>query len=219
MSTKRHLRRPLPIDLLPCRSQATVQTVSRMNYSRVNIEEANKHLKQLHQRVVELENQVQMQSIHADELQKSNLELQQRLKESDAEKNARISELTEKLQQSERQVQQLLEAAEERDTAVLKLEKKARLFYEVVEHKSALARILQVMEELSVVQEGDPDGTVHESSISLRNGSVPHLQRESGDFEELSSPSCSSTKLAEESDSGANSPLPTATLTNDASHT
>ena len=173
-----------------------------MNYSRVNIEEANKHLKQLHQRVVELENQVQMQSIHADELEKSNLELERRLKESDAEKNARISELTEKLQQSERQVEQLLEAAQERDAAVVKLEKKARLFYEVVEHKSSLARILQVMEELSEIQEVESGSTVHEKLLPLRNGSEPHPQRESGDFEELSSASNSrsSSKMAEESE-------------------
>ena len=136
-----------------------------MSYSRVNIEEANKHLKQLHQRIMELENQVQMQSIHADELKKTNLDLQQRLKETDSEKNARVSELTEKLRESEGHVQQLLVAAEERDAAVMKLEKKARLFYEVVEHKSSLARILEVMEELSVLQE-DSDSTELENSLT-----------------------------------------------------
>ena len=175
-----------------------------MSHSRVNIEEANKHLKQLHQRVTELENQVHMQSIHIDELQQTNIELQQRLKETDSEKNSRISDLTEKLQESESHVQQLLEAAEERDAAVLKLEKKARLFYEVVEHKSSLARILQVMEELSVLQE-DFDDTVHDNS--LNNGSVVP-PREAGDLEELSSASGSSSKLAEENNGGS-SPVPT----------
>ena len=175
-------------------------------------------MKQLHQRVIELENQVQMQTIHADELRRANLELQQRLKESDSEKNVRISELTERLKQSERHVQQLLEAAEERDAAVLKLEKKARLFYEVVEHKSSLKRILQVMEELSVLQED----SVHENS--LRNGDsvseVPQKpQRESGDFEELSSVSGSSTKLVEGSDGDGTSPVPTTSLVTEVNHT
>ena len=52
-----------------------------MSLSRVNIKEANDHLKQVHQRVYELENQVHMQAMHAEELQKSNLELQHRLQE------------------------------------------------------------------------------------------------------------------------------------------
>ena len=174
-----------------------------MSYSRVNIEEANKHLKQLHQRVLELENQVQTQSTQAEELRKANLELQQRLEETTSEKDACISELTEKLDQSESHVQQLLEAAQERDAAVLKLEKKARLFYEVVEHKSSLARILQVMEELSVLQEDESsDDVIHEDS--LRNGLEVEvsLQREEGDLEELSSASGSSPKLVEEGGGG-----------------
>ena len=181
---------------------------------------------------MELENQVQMQSIHADELKKTNLDLQQRLKETDSEKNARVSELTEKLRESEGHVQQLLVAAEERDAAVMKLEKKARLFYEVVEHKSSLARILEVMEELSVLQE-DSDSTELENSLtnvvqlsevkvhdnflindvkvhenSSMNGTREVAQpRESGEFEELSSVSGSSPKLVGESD-GDVSPLP-----------
>ena len=174
-----------------------------MSYSRVNIEEANKHLKQLHQRVLELENQVQTQSTQAEELRKANLELQQRLEETTSEKDARISQLTEKLNQSESHVQQLLEAAQERDAAVLKLEKKARLFYEVVEHKSSLARILQVMEELSVLQENESsDDVIHEDS--LRNGLEVEVssQREEGDLEELSSVSGSSPKLVEEGGGG-----------------
>lgn len=52
-----------------------------MSLNKLNIKEANDHLKQLHQRVYELENQVHMQNMHAEELQKSNLELQHRLQE------------------------------------------------------------------------------------------------------------------------------------------
>lgn len=182
-------------------------------------------MKQLHQRVIELENQVHMQSIHAEELRKTNLELQQRLKESNSEKNARISELTEQLRQSESHVHQLLEAAEERDAAVWKLEKKARLFYEVVEHKSSLARILEVMEELSVLQE-DSDSTVHDHSLLVSNGdsqvSAVALQpqrAESGDYEELSSASGSSSKLVDESNGGGVSPVLATSLLGEANHT
>lgn len=190
-----------------------------MSYSRVNIEEANKHLQQLHQRVVEMENQVQMQSIQTDELRKTNLELQTRLKDIESEKSAQIADLQEKLRRSESHVQQLLEAAEERDSAVLKLEKKARLFYEVVEHKSSLARILQVMEELSVLQEEPNSVTVHEEALRNGGSGVSPLQRESGDFEELSSASGSSSKLAEESDGDNISPVPTTSLLREVNHT
>lgn len=72
-----------------------------------------------------------------------------------------VAELTQRLQESESRVHQLLEAAEVRDATMMKLETKARLFYEAVEHKPALARILEVLEELSIgaelVEEGSGD--------------------------------------------------------------
>ena len=70
-----------------------------------------------------------------------------------------VAELTQRLQESESRVHQLLEAAEERDATMVKLETKARLFYEAVEHRTALSRILEVMEELSVGTEAVEDGT------------------------------------------------------------
>ena len=124
-----------------------------MSISRGNIQEANEHLKQLHHRVFELENQIQMQAMHIDELQQTNVELERRLQESttvqESEDTEEITELKRRLQESDEHVQKLLEAAHERDAAVLRLETKARLFYEVVEHKAALAKILEVLDELS----------------------------------------------------------------------
>ena len=70
-----------------------------------------------------------------------------------------VAELTQRLQESESRVHQLLEAAEERDATMVKLETKAQLFYEAVEHRTALSRILEVMEELSVGTEAVKDGT------------------------------------------------------------
>lgn len=70
-----------------------------------------------------------------------------------------VAELTQRLQESETRVHQLLEAAEERDATMVKLETKSRLFYEAVEHRVALSRILEVMEELSVGAETVEDGT------------------------------------------------------------
>ena len=120
-----------------------------MSISRGSIQEANEHLKQLHQKVFELENQIQMQAMHIDELQKTNFELHKRLQEASQEQESEtIVDLKRQLQESEDHVQKLLAAAQERDTAMLKLESKARLFYEAVEHKNSLARILEVLEEV-----------------------------------------------------------------------
>lgn len=123
--------------------------------SRTNIKEANEHLQQLHHTVFELENRVQLQDMNIDELQKSNAELQRQLwrKEKDVVSRDRlISELTEQLKEKEEQLQKLLSAAELRDNAMILLEAKSRLFHEAVEHKSALIKILEVLEEVSSQQ-------------------------------------------------------------------
>lgn len=96
-----------------------------------------------------------MQALHVDELQEANTQLQRQLNKVTRESAHAVGELSQHLEEAESHVQQLLEAAQERDSAVLQLEKKARLFYEVVEHRSSIARILEVLEELSVSQEED----------------------------------------------------------------
>lgn len=121
-----------------------------MSISRGTIQEANEHLKQLHQRVFELENQIQMQAMHIDELQQTNTELERRLEEASAEQEcSEITRLKDRLRESDEHVEKLLVSAHERDAAVLRLEAKARLFYEVVEHKAALTKIVHVLDELS----------------------------------------------------------------------
>ena len=143
--------------------------------NKLNIKEANDHLKQLHRKVFELENQVQMHALHTQELERSNRELQERLEaaqrqreEELAAKDAQITELSGKLSECESQVQVLLQAAEERDVLVLKLESKARLFYEAVEHRAALGRIVQVMDDLHHQREESA------GSSAVISGAVPN---------------------------------------------
>ena len=131
-----------------------------MSISKVNIQEANSHLRKLHKKVFELENRIQMQAMHVEELQKANRQLQHQLSQGEkvvGERDETIAELSQRLEEAESHVQQLLEAAQERDTAVLQMEKKSRLFYEVVEHRASIARILEVLEELSVNEPGGQD--------------------------------------------------------------
>ncbi len=128
--------------------------------TKLNIQEANSHLRQLHKKVYELETKVHMQNLHIEELEASNLQLKQQLKKNQEESSATLterdgtaSELKKNLEESELHVQSLLKAAEERDKLVEKLEKKARLFYEVVEHRATLAHMVEVLDELSVTDE------------------------------------------------------------------
>ena len=126
-----------------------------MKMNKLNIKEANEHLKQLHRRVIELENQVHMHALHSQELEKTNAELRARLgaaelsRERELEaKEAQCAELHSRMRECETRVDVLLSAAEERDRLVDDLEAKARLFYEVVEHRGALGRIVEVLEEI-----------------------------------------------------------------------
>ncbi len=131
-----------------------------MSLSKVNIEEANSHIRKLHKKIYELENKIQMQGLQVEELQKTNHQLHQQLitvsRERDqetAKKEEIILDLTRQLEDSDKRVQQLLQSAEVRDNVVLDVEKKARLFYEVVEHRSSLARILEVLDELEAKED------------------------------------------------------------------
>ena len=112
-----------------------------------------------------------------EELQRTNSELQHRMQTAIREKEESIAELTSRLEQSEERVEKLLEAAEERDATLVRLEARARLFYEVVEHRPVLARMVQILEELSQnepeecspLANGDRDAS---SSSSSTAGSV-----------------------------------------------
>ena len=145
----------------------------RMSMTKLNIQEANSHLRQLHKRVYELETKIHMQSMHLEELQTANSELKQHLKSAQEEKAAslmerdeQISELRRSLEDSEKRVQSLLTVAEERDKVVERLEKKSRLFYEVVEHRATLANMVKVLEELSCEESHleEEDGEMNSSS-------------------------------------------------------
>lgn len=123
--------------------------------NKLNIKEANEHLKQLHRKVFELENQVHMHTLHTQELERTNTELRKRLEATEqskkkelAAKEAQNAELHQRLSECESRVDVLLEVAEEHDRLVEKLEKRAQLFYEVVEHRSALGRIVEVFDEI-----------------------------------------------------------------------
>ena len=123
--------------------------------SKTNIKEANDHLQKLHQRIFELETQLQLHSLHVEDLQQTNTELQRQLaanRESTAsllkEKEREIGELKSQLEAKDLQVQRLLAGAEERDAVMLKLEEKSRVFYEVAEHRTSLAQILRVLEDI-----------------------------------------------------------------------
>ena len=143
--------------------------------NKLNIKEANEHLKQLHRKVFELENQVHMHTLHTQELERTNAELRKRLKATEqsrerelAAKEAQNAEVLRQLHECENRVDILLKVAEEHDRLVENLEKKARLFYEVVEHRAALGRMVEILDELHRQDEIDTTRT----SPAKMNGEV-----------------------------------------------
>ena len=96
-----------------------------------------------------------MHALHSQELEKTNEELRARLQAAElskerelAAKNAQNAESLRRLGECEGRVDVLLGAAVERDKLVEDLEGKARLFYEVVEHRASLGRIVEVLDEI-----------------------------------------------------------------------
>jgi len=145
-----------------------------MSMTKLNIQEANSHLRQLHKRVYELETKIHMQGMHLDELEGANSQLKRQLKSAQEASAAalnyrdeQISQLRKSVEDSEKRVQSLLTVAEERDKVVERLEKKSRLFYEVVEHRATLANMVKVLEELSCEESHlaeEEDGETNSSS-------------------------------------------------------
>lgn len=163
--------------------------------NRASIKEANDHLKKLHQTVFELENKVQMQSMHIEELSRSNRELLQRVVSSDREKDdalqdrdKHISRLERKVRETEELCQKLLEAAQERDAVVLRLERRARLFYEVVQHKSSLDKIVAVLNELSREGGGGGEGfdDLHSQGLDVLSEKLARIRLPSDSGSSLS---------------------------------
>ena len=146
--------------------------------NKLNIKEANEHLKQLHRKVFELENQVHMHTLHTQELERVNAELRARLEATEqgrerelAAKDAQNRDMQERLNECESRVDALLQAAEDRDKLVVALKTKARLFYEVVEHRGALSRIVQVLDDIhkqSTIEVG-----MMEKGSAMMNGDLP----------------------------------------------
>lgn len=117
-----------------------------MSISKTSIKEANEHLKELHQRLYDTETQLQLHTLHIEELQKNNKELQQMLAKENEEKN----ELERVVKSKEELIERLLSSAEEKDTMIAKLEEKSRLFHELIEHRSAMEHIVKVLNEVSM---------------------------------------------------------------------
>lgn len=176
--------------------------------NKLNIKEANEHLKQLHRRVIELENQVHMHAMHSQELEKTNDELRERLEAAEARrerelrvKDAETADALRRLSEAEERVEVLLGSAEERDKLVEELESKARLFYEVVEHRAILGRMVEILDDihqqkeessqkttLAVDNEGEREvENIQRTSPADTNETSPSPPHTSKSFGELSS--------------------------------
>lgn len=139
-----------------------------MSLSKTNIKEANEHLKELHRQLYDTETQLQLHTLHIDELQKSNRQLKEKLAKEIEEKN----ELEKAVKNKEELIERLLSSAEEKDVMIAKLEDKSRLFHELVEHRSSLEHILQVLNEVSLSCDQSHDSPSTESLTSSQQHST-----------------------------------------------
>ena len=144
-----------------------------------SIREANEHLQKLHSRIYDLESKLQLQAMHIEELQRKNTELTEELRQEREEHGsvmaAKDEESSQAISRLETQLQKLLESAEERDAAVIKLEAKSRLFYEVAEHKYALSRILELLEEVSDMKSREEGKESRDSHFSQTQDGAPAM--------------------------------------------
>ena len=103
-----------------------------------NIKEANEHIQALHKRVYELESQLQMHVLHIEELEKKNTDLQRLVIVKDEEivkSRLNLTNLESKL-------------AETQSANVTNLEEiqtKAKLFDELLVHKSVLESVIGLL--------------------------------------------------------------------------
>ena len=171
--------------------RACFQFRGRDSMNKSSIREANEHLQKLHSRIYELESKLQLQAMHIEELQRKNTELTQQLRqereEHDSVAAAKEDESSRAISRLETQLQQLLESAEERDAAMIKLEAKSRLFYEVAEHKYALSRILELLEEVSDMKSRDSHPSQNQDSVvsapALPNGQQDNSSSKTAEYD------------------------------------
>ncbi|KAI8787552.1 vimentin-type intermediate filament-associated coiled-coil protein [Biomphalaria glabrata] len=129
-----------------------------MMIPRTSIDEANRHLQQLHHRVNGLEKTVHEQ--HENLLAKDKL-LQHKISELSSAKDKEIEILINKLRASERTVSVLQEELERKNHHILALQHSHAKLRRLLNFKDDVQDLLKTMEDAEenlVVEEGDTDG-------------------------------------------------------------
>lgn len=108
---------------------------------RTNIEEANKHLQLLHQRVVDLEKLVEQRQ---EELDTRNTQIHHQLQRATVEKDAQIEELNKKVKILESMLHVSQITVRENEQTISVLESKAKKYDEICELSPMLANLLSL---------------------------------------------------------------------------
>lgn len=144
---------------------------------RTSIDEANRHLQQLHHRVQDLEVTVHNQH---EALQSKDTLLQQRLNEISSAKDQEIEGLSEKLMASERTVSILQEELERKNQQILALQHGMSRLKRVLNFKDDVKDLLKTIEDAEenlCTDEGDTDGLLHFYQVEPNNGSVKKMKK------------------------------------------
>ena len=110
---------------------------------RTNIEEANKHLQLLHNKVGELENQLKEKQKEAENLDS---QVEERLQSITQEKDAHIKELNQRIKTLESRVHVSQIVIKENEHTISALEKKAKKYEEFCHFAPVLKNLLSLLE-------------------------------------------------------------------------
>jgi hypothetical protein len=108
------------------------------NPSRVNIDEANKHLQMLMERINELEATVKEQT---EALIRKDDQTAMQLTEMEREKNSQVGRLQRELRESENTVEQIREMCRDRDITIAKLRQKAAILDDILKYKPMFEKL------------------------------------------------------------------------------
>ena len=135
--------------------------------SRTNIEEANKHLQMLHNRISELEQTIESQADTILALQTKEEELVELSKYKETEN----LELKKRLEVSNQQLRDLLQQNEQKDMAIRSLKGKCKHVAEIVSYQHMLQNLVSSMSKVNLDRSEAPSKS-HRKTVKMEvNGS------------------------------------------------
>ncbi|XP_013419482.2 uncharacterized protein LOC106180130 [Lingula anatina] len=139
-----------------------------MSFSKLNIQEANRHLQALHMRVQELESMVKEQ---AEALIRKDEQMQVKIAELVSAKEAEVTQFQQALYISEQKVQNLMTLSRNKDARIFQLKQRCEHLDELLKTKPVLENILEILKQAEHQHtNGTPPQLQQEQTMASRGG-------------------------------------------------